>query len=75
MVMKSQIILYIYDQLINHRVVSTNEIVEHYMISIRTFRRYISEINAFLFNNFKNQEVVYDHFKKTFMIKDTANKL
>lgn len=38
-------------------------------ISIRTFRRYISEINAYLSNQFMNEEVVYDFKERTYKIK------
>ena len=61
MIIKSQIILYMYDKLINNKSLSIDEIINMYGISIRTFRRYISEINSFLFNNYKNQQVIYDN--------------
>ncbi len=73
MVVKGQVLLYIYDELLNNKKISTKDIVEKFNISIRTFRRYISELNSFLFNNFKNQEVVYDPIKKTFKIVETVN--
>ena len=72
MIIKSQIILYIYDKLINGKQVKTNEIVTLFNISVRTFRRYISEINSFLYNNYKNQEVVYNHSKNSYCIQEIS---
>lgn len=72
MIIKSQIILYIYDKLINGKEVKTNEIVTLFNISVRTFRRYISEINSFLYNNYKNQEVVYNHSKNSYCIQEIS---
>lgn len=69
MVSKSQIVLYIYSELINHKEIRLDEIVEKFDISIRTFRRYIAEINAYLSNNFRNQNVSYDQFKNSYILK------
>lgn len=68
MINKSQIILYIYDDLINHKEIYINDIVNKYGISTRTFRRYIAEINAFLFNNYRNQSIQYDSIKKSYKL-------
>ena len=70
MIIKSQIILYMYDVLINGGSIKLNEIMEQFGISLRTFRRYIAEINAFLCNYYKNQSIVYDVILKTYMLKD-----
>lgn len=69
MIVKSQIILYMYDELINNREIKMNEIIALYDISVRTFRRYISEINSYLCNNYKNQIVVYDHYRNSYRLK------
>lgn len=69
MIVKSQIILYMYDELINNREIKMNEIIALYDISVRTFRRYISEINSYLCNNYKNQTVVYDHYRNSYRLK------
>ena len=69
MINKSQIVLYIYDDLINHKEIYINDIVNKYGISTRTFRRYIAEINAFLFNNYKNQSIQYDLKEKVYRLK------
>ena len=36
-----------------------DSVLAEFNISSRTFRRYISEINSFLYNNYKNQVVKY----------------
>ena len=69
MIKKSQSVLYIYDELINNKEIRLEDIINKYNISIRTFRRYISEINAFLSNNYKNQSVVYDYIRKVYYLK------
>ena len=68
MIIKSQIILYIYDG----KEVKMNEILAIYNISVRTFRRYISEINSYLYNNYKNQEVVYNHTRNCYYLKNIS---
>ena len=69
MINKSQIVLYIYDDLISHKEIYINDIVNKYGISTRTFRRYIAEINAFLFNNYRNQSIQYDLKEKVYRLK------
>ena len=62
MINKCQIVLHIYDLLIQYGEIEMNSVLAEFNISVRSFRRYISEINAFLYNNYKNQYVKY---KKT----------
>lgn len=69
MVVKSQIILYIYDKIINGKSISLDEIINQFNVSVRTFRRYIAEINAFLCNNFRNESIVYDNKKCCYYLK------
>ena len=69
MIIKSQIILYMYDDLINGKRISLNDVINKHEISIRTFQRYIAELNAFLFNKYKNQVIVYDHENKEYYLK------
>lgn len=47
MIIKSQIILDMYDELLAGKRMAINEIINKYNISLRTFQRYIAEINAF----------------------------
>ena len=69
MVVKTQVVLYIYDLLINGKEVEMEYILNKFNISIRTFRRYISEINSFLCNNFKLEVVSYDKSKNIYVLK------
>ena len=63
---KTQIILFIYYKMKNNGSVEIDEVLQKFQISVRTFRRYISEINFFCYNNFLDEEVVYDHFNKVY---------
>lgn len=67
---KSQIILKMYDSLIHNEIVNMNDYINNYKMSVRTFQRYIAEINAFLYNEFKNQVVNYDYENKTYYLVD-----
>ena len=67
---KAQIILKMYDSLIHNEIVNMNDYINNYKISVRTFQRYIAEINAFLYNEFKNQVVNYDYDNKTYYLVD-----
>lgn len=62
---KIEIVLYIYDQLLQNKVISSTQISNEFKISKRTFKRYIEDINGYFFNQYKNMEVIYDpHIKK-----------
>jgi len=65
---KAQILLYMYDKLINGCAFSLREITNDFNISERTFRRYISEINCFLANNYRLQQVCYSKEKKGYIL-------
>ena len=65
---KSQVIIYMYDLLINHKSFSKEEIIAEFNISERTFRRYISEINCYLSNFYKKQSVVYDNVNHVYKL-------
>ncbi len=68
MLSKSQIILYIYDVLLSNKEITINDVMNKYGISTRTFRRYISEINSFLCNNYRNQSIIYDSKRKCYYL-------
>lgn len=59
-----------YDSLIEGREFTMDEIVSLYRISIRTFRRYVAEINVFLYEQFKGKEVVFSKERKTYYLTD-----
>ena len=66
---KTQVILYLYDVLLNGGRIYLEETMVNYDISLSTFRRYISEINIFLYNTYKNQVVYYDYKDNCYYLK------
>ena len=66
---KTQVILYLYDFLLNGGRIYLEETMVNYDISLSTFRRYISEINIFLCNTYKNQVVYYDYKDNCYYLK------
>lgn len=70
MVLKSQIILYMYDKLLSNEGFTILEIVSTFNVSERTFRRYVSEINCYLANNYKKEVVSYDSYTKKYFLKN-----
>jgi len=70
MMVKSQIVLYIYDELKTNRFITISDIINKYSICERSFRRYIAEINAYLSNNFKNQVIKYDYYNKKYYLEN-----
>ena len=68
MVLKTQIVLYMYDKLLSGKGFTVAEIISNFNISERTFRRYVSEINCFLANNYKEQQVGYSNDKKVYIL-------
>lgn len=70
MLMKSQIILYIYDKLLEEKKLYSNEIIGEFGMSTRTFRRYISETQAFLTNFNKHKIIKYSMKDKCYLLLD-----
>ena len=68
MIFKTQIVLYIYEKLRKHEVITTKLIVDEFNISIPTFRRYISEINSYLFNFKTGEQVVYSRRQRSYIL-------
>ena len=68
MMSKSQVVLYIYDVLIKGGKIKTDEILNNFEISLRTFQRYLSEINAFFFDNYINNCIKYDYENKYYFL-------
>ena len=58
---KCQAVLIMYDKFLSGEKIYLNQIMNEFGISLPTFRRYISEINVFFFNAYKNQAIVYDY--------------
>ena len=57
-----------YDKLLSGKGFTIDEIISNFNISERTFRRYISEINCFLANNYKEQQVLFDLNKRVYLL-------
>lgn len=70
MYIKSQLVLYIYENLYDKKTVKTEDIMAEFNVSMRTVRRYISEINSYLRNFNKNKEVHYSRSKKSYVLKE-----
>ena len=68
MLTKTQVVLFIYDELIHGKKIQTNSIIGEFNISLRTFERYINEINVYFANFYKNQIVKYDYINKYYYI-------
>jgi len=66
---KIQIVLALYDKLRRNNKVIMDDFLSEYEISVRSFRRYVSEINTFFCNEFMNEEVVYDFDDRAYKIK------
>lgn len=70
MLVKTQVVIYMYDELINNRHINMDQIMSEYEISVRTFRRYISEIQSYLFNFHKSKIVKYSMRDKCYYLAD-----
>ena len=66
---KVEVVLYIYDQLISGKSVNASQIMNEFNICDRTFRRYISDINAYLCDQYKNVQVVYNREIKEYIME------
>lgn len=60
-VVKSQAILYMYDLLMGGNIVQSDEMINKFNITKRTFFNYISEIKCYFANFYKNYDIVYDY--------------
>ncbi len=70
MLVKTQHVLYIFEQLEKGKTINSNDIIAKFGITRRTFSRYISEINAYYFNFFEYKEVKYSRTKKEYYLSD-----
>ncbi len=69
-VVKSQIVLYIYNLLLCEKELNADEICSLFRISKRTYFSYISEIKAFLCNFYPEKELYYDFKRKKYFINN-----
>ena len=56
---KTQICLYIYEQLMDKKIISITEMKNKFNLEDKTFMRYINEIRSYLYNFYKGKELVY----------------
>jgi len=56
---KTQICLYIYEQLLTNKYIEIAKIKEKFKLEDKTFIRYINEIRSYLYNFYTGKEIVY----------------
>ncbi len=56
---KTQICLYIYEQLMDKKIINIMEMKNKFGLEDKTFMRYINEIRSYLYNFYKGKEIVY----------------
>ena len=60
-VVKSQAILYMYDLLLGGNIIKSEEIINKFNITKRTFFNYVSEIKCYFANFYKRFDIIYDY--------------
>ncbi|MDD7314977.1 MAG: hypothetical protein PUH11_04540 [Bacilli bacterium] len=55
---KTQVCLYIYEELLNNKFINTTEIRQKFNLEDKTFSRYINEIRSYLYNFYTGKEIV-----------------
>ena len=69
---KTQICLYLYEELLTVGYFNSDEIKNKFNLENKTFHRYINEIRAYLLNFYKSCEIIYNREKQRFyLIKNT----
>lgn len=69
-VVKSQIVLFIFDNLITYKRCSGKDVMEKFSISNVTLSRYISTIKKYFVVENKNAVISYDRKNKLFVLKE-----
>lgn len=73
---KSSRVLFIYEELINGRLVKTDDIATRFNVSSRTVQRDIDEVKEFCANgmcwNQSYKFIVYDHMKKGYVLASNS---
>ncbi len=62
-VVKSQVILFMYEKLLLEKELSSAEVKEKFELEDKTFYRYIQEIRAYFSNFYKNEVIRYSKSK------------
>lgn len=68
-ILKSQVVLFLYDELLQGHTINIDAVTTDYEISTRTFMRYISDIRAYLSNFNIAKELVYDTKKRAYTLR------
>lgn len=70
MLVKTQHVLFIFDELSKGKSINAKEIIDKFGITSRTFTRYISEINCYFFNFYIYKVVKYKRSTKEYRLED-----
>ena len=65
---KTQICLYIYEELLNNGSISGEKIKRRFNLEDKTFSRYINEIRAYLSNFYKGSAIIYNKDKQRYYL-------
>lgn len=70
-VVKSQVILYMYELLLSKKTINPKDVKTKFEIEDKTFLRYIQEIRAYYYNMYKTERIVYSKSMKVyFLVED-----
>lgn len=67
-VVKSQVLMYMHEQLLLKKKLNSLEIKEKFELSNKTFYRYIQEIKAYYSNVYKKERICYSRKNKTYYL-------
>lgn len=70
---KTQVCLYIYEELLNNKFINTTEIRQKFNLEDKTFSRYINEIRSYLYNFYTGKEIVYLRSKQIYKLVTYTN--
>lgn len=70
---KTQVCLYIYEELLNNKFINTTEIRQKFNLEDKTFSRYINEIRSYLYNFYTGKEIVYLRSKQIYKLVSYTN--
>ncbi len=71
---KTQVCLYIYEELLTNKFINTTEIRQKFNLEDKTFSRYINEIRSYLYNFYTGKEIVYLRSKQIYKLISYANE-
>ena len=70
---KTQVCLYIYEELLNNKFINTTEIRQKFNLEDKTFSRYLNEIRSYLYNFYTGKEIVYLRSKQIYKLVSYTN--